>query len=180
MRNVYHVPLGFIEEFCLDVPTEDSLLSQFADEFNELNDDVVIAGNRYLPAQVLRHVDYRTYRTKYVEWLDDNFEELPNSLFVEPGDADQVLHAWHELLSTAREQNWRELSHHQAYALDNQACIERYWGVEIYENPWHGDEAHLICKLGNHQFVTYQYEVSEVLDSLGLYPLRPGHFKVDE
>jgi len=178
MRNVYHVPLGFIEEFCLDVPSEDSLLSQFADEFNDLHGVVEVAGHQYLPAQVLRHVDYKTYRTKYLQWLDDNFEELPNSLFVEPGDADQVLHAWHELLNVARDQPWTVLP--EVAVLDEKACLERYWGVEIYENPTYGDESPLICKLGKHRFITDQYEASEVLDSLGLYPLRPGHFKVDE
>lgn len=178
MKNVYHVPLGFIEEFQLDVPTEDSLLSQFADEFNDLHDDVVIDGHRYLPAQVLRHVDYKTYRTKYLQWLDDNFEELPNSLFVEPADAQQILHAWHDLLDVARDQSWTVLP--EVAVLDEKACLERYWGVEIYENPTYGDESPLICKLGRHRFVTDQYEAHEVLDSLGLIHHRAGHFRIVE
>jgi hypothetical protein len=180
MKNVYHVPLGFIEEFEIPVPSEDSLLSQFADEFNDLHDDVVIDGHRYLPAQVLRHVDYKTYRIKYLQWLDDNFEELPNSLFVEPADAQQILHAWHDLLDVARDQSWSEVPRDVIMVLDSKACIERYWGVEIYEDPRHGDEAHLICKLGNNLFVTDQYEAHEVLDSLGLIHHRPGHFRIVE
>lgn len=175
MQNLYHIPLGFIEEFALPIPTQDDLLAQFADEFNDLHDVVEVAGHRYLPAQVLRSVDEKTYRRKYLQWLDDNFEELPNSLFVDPNDAEQVLQAWHDLLSVARDQEWTVMP--ATAALSEKAFLDSYWGVEIYENPTYGDEAPLICKLGSHRFITDQYNVNDVLDSLGLSGHRPLEFR---
>ncbi len=174
MQNLYHIPLGFIEEFQLPVPTEDDLLSQFADEFNDLNDIVEVDGGCYLPAQVLRTVDPTAYRAKYLQWLEDNFEELPNSLFVDPNDAAQVLQAWHDLLSAARDQEWTVMP--MTAVLSEKAFLDNYWGVEIYENPTYGDEAPLICKLGSHRFITDQYDVHDVLDSLGLSGHRPPGF----